>query len=345
MKLEGNVIQEAAESKDYFFEGTEKLLEVWFASSVRGENADLREVDRSEWERLLKNVNCEIISSKSNNSITAYLLSESSMFVSKNRIILKTCGKTTLLEAVKPLLELVHNKCGFDIVADMFYSHKNYMRPELQPITYHTFDDEVAVLDTMFDDGAAYALGRINHDCWYLYTMDSVGIVQPDQTLEILMTQVDPSVMSMFTQEYGLTAEQLTDKTGISDIFPEAIIDDFLFEPCGYSMNAIMPNGCYFTIHITPEDEFSYVSFETNVPQETYHDLISNVLDIFKPNKFVLTLCANELSKASNAHRQMNDTWYKGFKRQDHQLCLMKNYYLAYTLYSRPRLNGLSPPE
>lgn len=31
-------------------------------------------------------------------------------------------------------------------------------------------------------------------------------------------------------------------KTGIDHIIPGAIIDDFLFEPCGYSMNAILPN-------------------------------------------------------------------------------------------------------
>lgn len=34
-------------------------------------------------------------------------------------------------------------------------------------------------------DGAAYTLGRMNRDCWYLYTMDEVGVTQPDQTVEI----------------------------------------------------------------------------------------------------------------------------------------------------------------
>jgi len=43
-------------------------------------------------------------------------VSESSMFITRNRFILKTCGKTTLLAAIKPLLELVYDKCGFDII-------------------------------------------------------------------------------------------------------------------------------------------------------------------------------------------------------------------------------------
>lgn len=44
------------------------------------------------------------------------IVSESSLFIAKNRFILKTCGKTTLLAAVGPVLELVREKCGFDII-------------------------------------------------------------------------------------------------------------------------------------------------------------------------------------------------------------------------------------
>ena len=39
--------------------------------------------------------------------------SESSMFVTQSRFILKTCGRTTLLLAVEPLMELVQEQCGF----------------------------------------------------------------------------------------------------------------------------------------------------------------------------------------------------------------------------------------
>ena len=42
--------------------------------------------------------------------------SESSMFVSKNRFILKTCGRTSLLHAVEPLLSLVQSECDMDRV-------------------------------------------------------------------------------------------------------------------------------------------------------------------------------------------------------------------------------------
>lgn len=39
------------------------------------------------------------------------------MFVTESRFILKTCGTTTLLFAIEPLLQMVKDKCGFDSVA------------------------------------------------------------------------------------------------------------------------------------------------------------------------------------------------------------------------------------
>jgi S-adenosylmethionine decarboxylase len=342
MKMGGQDIVIDADAEKYFFEGTEKLLEVWFECTSGDDRADLRLIDRSDWETLLSYVQCTIISQKCNSSMTAYVLSESSMFITKNRFILKTCGKTTLLAAVKPLLELVHQKCGFDVILDVFYSHKNYMRPEQQHEIHRHFDDEVAVLETIFDDGAAYALGKINSDCWYLFTIDMVGVSQPDQTLELIMVEVDQDVMNMFTQDYGLTASELTRKTGILDLIQGTIIDDFLFNPCGYSMNGILPNGCYFTIHITPEPEFSYVSFESNVPQESYEELIGAVLDIFKPGKFQMTLFANEASCAADAHHTVRGmTWCKDYRRSDYQFCQIKNYSLVYSLFTlQPPVNG-----
>ena len=49
------------------------------------------------------------------------------------------------------------------------------------------------------------------------------------------------------------------------------------------------------TIHITPEPEFSYVSFESNIPLASYLDVIQRVLDTFLPGKFILTIFANRV--------------------------------------------------
>lgn len=95
-------------------------------------------------------------------------------------------------------------------------------------------------------DGEAYCMGSPETDCWYLYTLIRDKPLQdppePDQTLEILMTQLDPDVMSIFTRDVCSSADEATVKSGIDKLIPNMIIDDFLFEPCGYSMNGVSKN-------------------------------------------------------------------------------------------------------
>ncbi|KAH9525200.1 AMP deaminase [Bulinus truncatus] len=327
----------AAAAGQHFFEGTEKLLEVWFTSSENDKTCDLRMIERKDWEKLLKLVRCEIISFMKHDDMDSYVLSESSMFVTKNRFILKTCGTTTLLIAVKQLAQLVKKECGFDTIADIFYSRKNFSRPELQHYLHQSFDKEVDHLDQMFTNGAAYVLGRMNKDCWYLYTLENGRVEQPDQTLELLMWDMCRSKMEIFTRGQSVDGKDATKKSGICDIIPGIQIDDYLFDPCGYSMNGLLPGGYYITIHVTPEPHCSYVSFETNVPQASYQGLLKKVLDVFKPGKFLMTVFANTASIAKDTHRHMEhlDT-IEGYIRSDHQFCSLKNYYLTYTQFSRP---------
>ncbi|CAL1269957.1 unnamed protein product [Larinioides sclopetarius] len=59
-----------------FFEGTEKLLEIWFGRRQESNslNCDLRSIPRSTWEKILQIVKCTIISFKKNDYIDAYVL-------------------------------------------------------------------------------------------------------------------------------------------------------------------------------------------------------------------------------------------------------------------------------
>ena len=55
--------------------------------------------------------------------------------------------------------------------------------------------------------------------------------------------------------------------------------------------------GDYATIHVTPEPEFSYVSFETNIATGNYMDLVTKVVDTFKPSKLIVTFYATRVIK------------------------------------------------
>jgi len=236
------------------FEGTEKLLEIWFdIEQDTGKDCDLRVIPRSAWESLLRVVKCEIISFKKNDFLDAYVLSESSMFISKNRFILKTCGSTTLLRCLEPLLFLVKELTGFDEVLDVFYSRKNFIRPELQEKPHSSFEEEVKYLDKFFENGAAYCMGRVNSDCWFLFTLIPVEplkvIETPDQTLELIMQNLDPKSLKVFTREACSTAKEATTRAGFDKLFQGMTIDDYLFTPCGYSMNGLLRGVSFYHLY------------------------------------------------------------------------------------------------
>ena len=77
---------------------------------------------RSRLEDLLSIVNCTIVSTTRNSQVDAFVLSESSMFISKRRFILKTCGTTTPLDCIEDLTKLVTEYAKFDTVEVITYT-------------------------------------------------------------------------------------------------------------------------------------------------------------------------------------------------------------------------------
>lgn len=83
-------------SETFVFEGPEKKLEVYFSRSPSSADG-LRQVSTADLSDMLDMASCSILHHKHNAHFDAYLLSESSCFVFPDRVILKTCGTTTLL--------------------------------------------------------------------------------------------------------------------------------------------------------------------------------------------------------------------------------------------------------
>ncbi|KAI8344596.1 S-adenosylmethionine decarboxylase [Chlamydoabsidia padenii] len=390
------------------FEGPEKLLEIWFSpspviatstpnlltsdtpmdasdsdlsdiSSPPTPNSDtycdknLRTVEKPVWDAMLATVKCTVLNVIHNSHVDAYLLSESSMFVYPHKVIIKTCGTTTLLHALPGIMNIAKTHCGLDSVYRLFYSRKSFMFPEKQPDPHQSWDKEVKYLDSYFDNGAAYIIGDTNADEWYLYlttpnyhsSFDSnnihCGLYQQqhqlqglikdadadltwmgendctwtthhneyfsrfqrfdyrsnDETIEILMTGLNPKAMEAFYQQgdepTGIPGGQRVDRqTGLDKLYPLANVDSYLFEPCGYSANGLLEDG-YYTIHVTPEPQCSYASFETTIPSEPIHHpgksskgqqvdatrlLIRQVIDIFQPTNFTVTYFASHKNNA-----------------------------------------------
>ncbi|GJN94123.1 hypothetical protein Rhopal_007197-T1 [Rhodotorula paludigena] len=393
------------------FEGPEKLLELWFAPSeedVAARNlplkggrkgkerwTGLRQVERSVWDSMLDEVQCKVLSVIEGEEVDAYLLSESSMFVWPHKLILKTCGTTTLLLGIPTLLRIASETCGFKGVWRCFYSRKTFMFPERQRGPHKDWNAEMAFLDKLFENSSAYTVGRMNGDHWLLYltpprddvllphAMESSRALppanpdtslstlsasldtkpsalptprrlpspssaphRPDQTLEILMTQLSPAACRKFYHPSSSPAApapyttplyasdpsvadgdahalgaKLSADLGLTALLDGATLDSFLFAPCGFSQNAVRGDR-YATVHVTPEEAYSYASFECNFDfaglvddsaaaaakttsgldtrevvsrtAESLHELVERVLAIFEPAKMSITLFVSD---------------------------------------------------
>jgi hypothetical protein len=83
------------------------------------------------------------------------LCSESSLFVFDNYLILKTCGTTTLLNAVPTIARLARTVCNRQEVAEVYYSRKEFMNPGEQHYPHTSFQDEVQYAQGLLDPSAA----------------------------------------------------------------------------------------------------------------------------------------------------------------------------------------------
>lgn len=145
---------------------------------------------------MLDLVHCKVLSVIESEHVDAYLLSESSMFVFPHKLVLKTCGITTLLCGIPKLLEIAAIFAGFPhtpAVPDkgisasaaphrVFYSRKNYLYPEQQRGPHRSWRDEVRNLDRLFRKGSAYMIGKMNGEHWYLYITEPENQMTPPLT-------------------------------------------------------------------------------------------------------------------------------------------------------------------
>ena len=283
------------------FEGAEKLLEIQLNPSHK---ISLRQI--TDWQDLLKEANCTILSTMHGTTTDAYVLSESSLFVMDHKIILKTCGCTTLLKVLPKFLSIALFLNFTQL--QLYYSRKCYLAPHLQIEMHTNWDHEVDYLDS-FLIGSAYTFGSTNkNQHWYLYASDWISLNQipnivpsqhviksaqllhlpsarGDQTLEILMTHLDIAACRQFyyprpDSSIDLSASDF--KNPQHDLVYKLInhlkpsthqMDGFSFKPCGFSSNHLLSyddNEYYCTMHITPEPHCSYASLETNVHTDVF---------------------------------------------------------------------------
>ena len=257
-----------------FFEGSEKKVEV----VVSGESINLLELDKTFWEHIVKKCNATIISSIQNDLISAYLLSESSLFVMKDRFVMITCGETILVNSVLEFLK-TYSSQQIDLA---IFQRKNEYQANLQKTS---FLDDIKNLSQLID-GQAFRMGDLDgHHNYIFHTLKPFTPHADDFTNELLMYHITGEAAKILRTPNN-KIENIRNLLKLNQLFPEFQFDDYIFSPYGYSLNAINKDH-YITIHITPQENNSYVSFETNIDLKILpFNLLDHVVKTFNPKTF-----------------------------------------------------------
>jgi acetolactate synthase regulatory subunit len=164
--------------------------------------------------------------------------------------------------------------------------------------------------------------------------------------MQILMHELDPVAMLPFYRgKHFVSSAHTSEVSGIAALAPGAMLDDLVFNPCGYSANGLL-GASYYTIHVTPQPYCSFASFETNLPLARDPSLLQRVLAVFRPRRFQVTLLAN-----THARRAADDASWEtataavtantdtvkvaagGFDRTDHAVVQLQEYRLTFAQY------------
>ncbi|TYI38799.1 hypothetical protein ES332_A02G054100v1 [Gossypium tomentosum] len=283
------------------FEGFEKRLELHFFGddndptvTTMGLRARaLRLLDFESLENVLRVVQCTVVSAVGNHFFDAYVLSESSLFVYPTKIIIKTCGTTQLLKSIRPLIHLAKN-LGLTICGCR-YTRGTFIFPKSQPFPHINFKQEVIYIEENLPNNLCFRKASVMPSknpsySWHVFSAASdngAHFSDGEFTVEVCMTELDRVLARKFFKTGGdSAAKEMTELTGIGNINPRALICDFVFDPCGYSMNGV-DGDRYSTIHVTPEDGFSYASFEyvgsVYDDQDDIVETLKKAVQVFKP--------------------------------------------------------------
>ncbi len=285
------------------FEGPEKKLEIILTQPQPG----LRSNENGRWDKVANASKAKILSKISTENMDAYLLSESSLFVWDSWILMITCGKTMLIDALKEILTFI-DKNNVDYV---FYERKNFMYPLEQP---SDFEQDVAVISRFFP-GKSYRLGPANYDHLHVFYWSRPGVIpEEDTTFQILMNDLDPNVMDFFSAKGVKNPSEAGKSSGLYSLYKEKMLpDDYLFLPCGYSLNCIKDSK-YYTVHVTPQPNGSYASFDTNINEKRdYSRVVAKIISIFKPQRFSIVLTTTKSRKTVSIHEAIAKKALSGY--------------------------------
>ena len=259
-----------------FFEGAEKKVEIIISPTC----PSLMDYPRTFWAELVHACQATLLSEIENQHVKAYLLSESSLFIWKDRILMLTCGQTRLVESILLFIKKIEPQKIESIV----FQRKNEYHSRLQPTD---FKEDIERIKELVP-GRAFRFGQLHGHYNLLFHLDrSFQADQRDKTTEFFVYDISPESSSFLTRD-KLESQEVRSYFQLEKILKGFTLDDFVFRPYGYSLNGIRDDK-YYTIHVTPQEVAPYISFETNLYEDDLiRQALNHLLDLFRPKSFDL---------------------------------------------------------
>ena len=248
-----------------FYEGTEKRLFI----CTKGLN--LLAFDDSFWIDLVAFAGAEIISNIKNNHANAYLLSESSLFVWENKLLLITCGNTQLVKAAL----FIQQQLSKEKIKTLIFQRHQPLKPQLQPTN---FQQDRLMLEKQFNGHQLHWREDYQGDLFVFGEISSQTI----STQSIYMLHGLRGEFASHLQRGYVDKQDIAHRLKLTEFFNDFVIDHFSFKPKGYSLNA-MTSTDYLTIHLTPEKLSTYLSIETSLPASKSAPFIAYLATLFSP--------------------------------------------------------------
>lgn len=302
-----------------FFEGSEKKSEIIIDAKQMSLIDDLAD---DFWQEFVQCCNAKILSMIENEDCKAFLLSESSLFVWHDRLLILTCGNTRLVHSVEYFIQHI----GMDKIHQITYQRKNEYFAHAQ---LSSFGDDVVLLGQQVK-GKAFRFGELDGHHNYIFHQDNhFQVSAEDKSYELIAYQISQQASEKLTTA-GLTSGEIRTFLQLERLLSGFIFDDFVFTPFGYSINAIKGKQ-YLTIHITPQANSSYVSIQANI---NLIALAPEFLTILSPKSIDL-LSFNEFEFTELIHAHMPKNYLSKSLFQQH---LSNNYLVCFANYIQPQL-------
>ena len=131
-------------NKDEVFEGVEKRIEIVFNNELSFVSS-LRSMLTEDITNILDAAKCSILVKRTCETFDAYILSESSLFIYDHKLIILTCGTTSLLLSIPVIIQKAHS-LGLSYCACQF-TRGDYLFPDKQYYPHTSFKQECDYLN------------------------------------------------------------------------------------------------------------------------------------------------------------------------------------------------------